>query len=112
MAQMRKFVVVGRTAAVHGGRVRLTPEQAKSRRHNLAPVEGQDGVFDVTGPLCFKHGEQFEHDGTFPKSMANEVVPAEVAAAAAAAKPAPAVPAATGRRRGGLLSRVLGGDQG
>lgn len=83
---LKKFVVTGRSAEVHGGLVRLTAAQAKPRLHNLTAVDvGKEGVnvgagvYEVRGRIQFKNGEQFEYDGQFPKAMAAAIAdPKEV----------------------------------
>ena len=42
---------------LHTGRVGLTKTQAERRGRNLAPVKGQDGVYDVVSSVQFKAGE-------------------------------------------------------
>lgn len=67
---MNKFTVIAAFAAIGGGLVRITEQQAKTRLHNLEPVKGSDGVYKVVKPIQFKKGEEFEHDGTPNKAQA------------------------------------------
>jgi len=74
---LKKYVVVGVSANVNAGHVKLDKDQARRRRHAIEAVEvNKDtgaGVYKILRPVQFKNGEQFEYDGEFPKSMAHEV---------------------------------------
>jgi hypothetical protein len=52
----------------------LTPEQADARSFGLDP---KGGFWLVTKAVSFKAGEQIEHEGDLPKSLAHVVEPAE-----------------------------------
>lgn len=59
------------TTIIAAGRLRLTPDQARSRMHNLRDCG--DGVYEIATPVQFKRGEQFDYDGLLPKSMASQI---------------------------------------
>ena len=68
------------------GRVKLTPEQYKTRAHNLMPVNAAAGVYEIVKPVQFKRGESFGYDGILTKAMAGELMTPEQIRAEAYAK--------------------------
>ena len=68
------------------GRVKLTPEQYKTRAHNLMPVNAAAGVYEIVKPVQFKRGESFGYDGILTKAMAGELMTPEQIRAEADAK--------------------------
>lgn len=90
---MNRYTVITTATSINAGRLRLTPEQAKARLHNLKSLG--DGVYQVLNAVQFKRGEQFDYDGELPKGMVSVAVeagakransPAEVKAAAKPAR--------------------------
>jgi hypothetical protein len=67
-----------------GALLGLTEEQAAARSFGLAP-EGE--MWRVVKPVGFKAGEEIEHDGELPKTLAAvvESVPSSAVATAVAA---------------------------
>lgn len=68
------------------GQVKLTPDQYKTRAHNLAPVNAAAGVYEIVKPVQFKRGESFGFDGSLTKAMAGELMTPEQIRAEADAK--------------------------
>lgn len=68
------------------GRLKLTPDQARTRAHNLTPVNATSGVYEIVKPVQFKRGESFGYDGDIPKAMAGELMSPEQVKVAVAAK--------------------------
>jgi len=68
------------------GQVKLTPDQYKTRAHNLAPVNAADGVYEIAKPVQFKRGESFGYDGILTKALAGELMTPEQIRAEADAK--------------------------
>ena len=65
---MKTFYVSGRYAEISSGKLILTANQAKSRRHALKPIKGD--CFEIIAPTGFKHGESFQFDGSIPRALA------------------------------------------
>lgn len=92
---MNRYTVLTVATSINAGRLRLTPEQAKTRLHNLKLLG--DGVYQVLNAVQFKRGEQFDYDGELPKGMVSVAVEASSkrtnapSETRAAAKPARAV---------------------
>lgn len=80
-----KTYIATALATIGGGRLRLTPAQAKARAHNLAPTD-EVGIYRIVNAVQFKRGEQFGYDGSFPKGMATVAMTPEEIKAAEAAK--------------------------
>lgn len=68
--------------------VGLTPDQARTRLHNLTPLK-ERGVFNTTGPIEFKRGEQFGYEGAISRAMQEVVVGEGLPAPAAKRSPKP-----------------------
>lgn len=68
---MKTYAVTGAGARLVLGTLRLTKEQAASRKHALLPL-GED-TYTLTGPVEFKHGEIFGYDQPIPKTLAEEI---------------------------------------
>lgn len=66
---MKEYQVTAVAVTIHEGRVRMTADQARRRRHHTRPVEGQKDVFDVVRPFQFKRGETFGYDGEVSKFL-------------------------------------------
>ena len=62
-----KLTVV--TIIPSGVALRLTPEQAESRRHFLEPFGVKKGVYVGTQPMQFKAGEIIDVVGDLPKGI-------------------------------------------
>jgi len=58
------YTVVGRKLTLNNGIVKLRPEQAKTRLHNLEPVGGfgKNGQYKIKKPIEFKRGEELGID--------------------------------------------------
>lgn len=59
----------------HAARVQLTPAQAFDRRHAIAPVQGEPGVYEVTAAFQFLAGEEFGYSAELPHVLASEARP-------------------------------------
>lgn len=70
---MKKFVTTG-IVNLGSGLVELSDDQAKPRAHRLT-AKG-DGIYEITGPVVLKAGEQFGCDD-LPKSERSKVEPLE-----------------------------------
>lgn len=72
-------------------RLQMSEAMAKTRMHNLVPVEGMKNTYETKAEVCFKKGEEIGYGGTLTRAMAEKVLvegkPVEGTAAAAAAKP-------------------------
>lgn len=68
---MRKIKVIGSFIVLHSGKVRLNQTQAKAREHGVKLVK--EDIYEITGPVGFKHGEVFFYDGEIGKSHVEDV---------------------------------------
>lgn len=66
---MKTYIVTATSVSLHAGLVQLTPEQASVRSHNLKPVQGQKGVYEIINPIELKRGEKIGLDGDQPKAL-------------------------------------------
>lgn len=68
---MKTIKVETRLLTVNSGQVKLTAEQARTRRHALHGVDVKKdggGIFDVIAPLHFKQGETLGFSGDVGKN--------------------------------------------
>ena len=72
---MNKYEITERSARFATGKLELTDVQAKPRMHNLKPVKGEVGVYEVVEPVEFKVGEIVGFDGEPPKSLITVTIP-------------------------------------
>ena len=70
---MKEYTVISKQVTLHTGIVKLTVSQAKDRIHNLAMVEGEDGLYTIINPVNFKNGEVFSYNGEVNKAMLEEI---------------------------------------
>lgn len=70
---MNEYQVTARAVTIREGRVQMTDEQARRRRHHTRPVKGEAGIYEVISPFQFKHGETFGYDGEVSKSLMADV---------------------------------------
>jgi len=75
---MQKLRVVGLFGKIISGKVKLTDEQARARKHNLKQVK--KNVYEIVNPIGFKAGEEIEYDG--PKMNRRQFAPFEEVVAA------------------------------
>lgn len=61
---------------IHGGRVKLTADQLRRRKHAVVPVKGAEGIYEVQKPIMFKNGEEFGYEGQISKGQATQLVDA------------------------------------
>ena len=69
---MRKYQVTENHVALGAGKVLLSPEQYKTRSHNLSKPDS-DGVCTIVNAIQFKFGEVFGFDGDFGKHLSRFV---------------------------------------
>lgn len=65
---MAKYKVVGSSARISHGIVKLSEKQADLRKHNLESLGS--GRYRVTAPVEFKRGEGLEVEGEVGKALA------------------------------------------
>lgn len=96
---MQLYQVTAPLVTLHAGRVQLTKDQARRRRHVMKHVT--EDVFEITTPIQFKHGETFGYDGEVSKALSVQLRDpnAPKPAAAAADGDAGPAPADTAQRR-------------
>lgn len=80
-----KYIALAVVAFAAGADLGLTEAQASARAHALTPIGGRKGWYTTTGPVQFKAGEEFQHDGELPKALAESVESARKAKAEAIA---------------------------
>jgi hypothetical protein len=73
---MRKYIVVERPFVLSAGILELTKEQYQTRKYCLKPAR-KKGQYEVTGPVCFKVGEEIGYDGKVPKIVQTNLVTLE-----------------------------------
>ena len=64
---MKNYVVL-KTLRIISGVLKLTGSQAEVRKHNLNPVPGNEGFYQVINPVEFKNGERIAYDGDLGRS--------------------------------------------
>lgn len=70
-----KYVATSVVTFGAGSALGLSKAQADARHASVKPIEGRKGWYETTGPVQFKRGEEFEHDGELPKSIADSMEP-------------------------------------
>lgn len=86
---MKKVTVDGVSLNVNSGRVVINAEQARRRRGFVKPIkvdEKGNGIYEITSPIQFKHGEEFGFEGEVGKGGTLSDPAAERRAAAEQAK--------------------------
>ena len=69
---MRKYQVSEKYIEIGVGNVLLTPDQYKTRAHNLS-AQDESGACAILKPIQFKFGEMFGFDGDFGKHLSQFV---------------------------------------
>lgn len=62
---------------LYSGRVRLSAEQIKPRRHLIKEIDAKNGIYEIVHGVTFKAGETLGYEGDIPKSIANIVADAK-----------------------------------
>ncbi|MDO8778099.1 MAG: hypothetical protein Q7K57_57155 [Burkholderiaceae bacterium] len=72
-----KYTTIAVLSLQAGVLLGLTESQAATRKTVLTAVPARKGWYITTGPVQFKRGEEFLHDGELPKHLAEAVDPGE-----------------------------------
>lgn len=81
---MKQYVVIGTAVTFMSGRLALTEEQYRARRHALRPLGEKPGLYEILHPTQFKLGERLGFDGPVNKLLLELVQEIEEAAASGA----------------------------
>lgn len=52
-----------KTVNIAAGRLKLSADQARRRKHLIKKVDGEDNVYDIISPCQFKAGEEIGYEG-------------------------------------------------
>lgn len=71
---MQKYKAL-KKVELFSGILELDKKQAAPRAHLLQDLG--EGLYEITGPVQFKAGEEFGYDGEVTKAMAQDLAPAD-----------------------------------
>lgn len=83
---MKVFKAVDVCRLGPGAKVALTPDQAKTRMHNLKALG--DDVYEAIAPIEFKRDEEFGYEGALTRALEAVTAPADDAPKVASAQKA------------------------